>query len=91
MNKKILVALIICLSAPIQGIAESSSVGELIQRLGIRESDVASRNMPGWSRPSIITFVVFRELPTSGAGSAEWIREVVDGVTIEYIPNVADN
>ena len=85
MNKRILVTLIICLSAPIQGLAESSNVGDLIQRLGIRESDVASRNMPGWSRPSIITFLLFRELPTSGDGSAEWIREVVDGVMIEFI------
>jgi len=85
MNNKILVTSIICLFAPIQGFTDNSSVDDLIQRLGIHETDVASRDMPGWSRPSIITFVVFRELPTSGEGSAEWIREVVDGVTIEFI------
>lgn len=85
MNKKILVTLIICLSAPIQGLAESDQVGDLIQRLGIRESEVASRDMPGWSRPSIITFLVFRDLPTSGVGSAEWVRAAADGVRIEFI------
>lgn len=85
MNKKILLALIICLSVPIQGFAESSSVADLIQRLGIRESDAASRDMPGWSRPSLITVLIYRDFPTSGVGSTEWIREVVDGVTIEFI------
>ena len=85
MNKKILVTLIICLSAPIQGIAESSNVGDLIQRLGIRESDVASRDMPGWSRPSKITVLLYQDLPTSGMGSADWFREAVDGVTIDFI------
>ena len=85
MNKKILATLLICLAAPTQGIAESSNVDDLIQRLGIRESDVASRDMPGWSRPSIITIVAYRDFLTNGVGSAEWIRDAVDGVTIEII------
>jgi phosphoglycerate dehydrogenase-like enzyme len=85
MNMKILLTFVIFLAAPIQGFAESSNVGDLIQRLGIRESDVASRDMPGWSRPSLITVLLYQDLPTSGMGSADWYREAVDGVTIDFI------
>ncbi len=41
MKNKILVTLIICLFAPIQGFTDNSSVDDLIQRLGIRETAVA--------------------------------------------------
>ncbi len=88
MNNKILVTLIICLFAPIQGFTDNSSVDDLIQRLGIRETDVASRDMPGWSRPSKITVLLYQDLATSGVGSADWFREAADGVSIDFIqPN----
>ncbi len=85
MKNKILVTLIICLFAPIQGFTDNSSVDDLIQRLGILETAVASRDMPGWSRPSLITVLLYQDLPTSGAGSADWFRKAVDGVTIDFI------
>ncbi len=55
----------------------------LIKELGIYESSVASRDMPGWSRPNKIIYQ--RSVSESGFGSAEWFQEVADGVEIEFL------
>lgn len=78
-------ALVFCIGWPLAAAAEISDIATLINELGLRESSVASRDMPGWSRPSKITVVIFRDLPVSGLGSAEWVREATDGTDIEFM------
>jgi len=58
---------------------------ELVMDLGIRETELASRDMPGWSRPNKVTFMVWGELPDKGFKSREWILEVSDGVEIDIV------
>lgn len=89
MKKIIYAALICCFGLPLQAVADSDVITTLIDELGLRESAIASRDMPGWSRPSKITYVVFRELPASGQGSADWVREVTDGVEVGFV-NASD-
>ena len=87
-EKIVFATLIFYLGLPLQAAADSSNssdIATLIDELGLRESSIASRDMPGWSRPSNITFVIFRELPASGPGSADWVREATDGVDVEFM------
>jgi D-2-hydroxyacid dehydrogenase (NADP+) len=65
--------------------AEEQGIKMLIHELGIRESRMASRDMPGWKRPGKISILVWRDLPPSGPGSEDWIREVTDGVKVDFI------
>lgn len=92
MKKTVFAALFFFIGLPLQTSADDtyrSDIATLIKELGLRESSILSREMPGWSRPAKITFVIFRELPASGQGSADWVREATDGVDIEFI-NAAD-
>ena len=65
--------------------AEYPTVEELVETLGIRESQIASRDMPGWSRPGKVTFLIWDALPESGPGSREWVLEVSDGVEVDIM------
>jgi D-2-hydroxyacid dehydrogenase (NADP+) len=59
-------------------------VNLLIHELGINESEVASRDMPGWSRPKKVTMQFSPKFET-GFGSKQWMLEVADGVEIEFV------
>ncbi|MGE0552095.1 MAG: D-2-hydroxyacid dehydrogenase [Gemmatimonadales bacterium] len=65
--------------------AQSPAITELIQRLEIGETETASREMPGWSRPSKITVLVPFAMPEAGPGSRQWIRDAVGGIEIEFL------
>lgn len=65
--------------------AGDQSVETLIRDLGIRESQTASRDMPGWKRPNKISILVWRELPSSGPGSEDWFRAATDGVEVDFV------
>ena len=58
---------------------------DLVKEFGIQETDVASRDMPGWSRPNKVTFMVGGKLPDNGFKSREWILEVSDGIEIDIV------
>jgi len=65
--------------------AEYPTAEALVEDLGIYESTVASRDMPGWARPLKVTILVSEALPASGPGSKEWLLEVSDGVDIDIV------
>jgi phosphoglycerate dehydrogenase-like enzyme len=75
---------LICLAAVAVG-AEYPTAEELVRDLGLRESSIASRDMPGWARPAKVTILVWQALPASGPGSKEWLLEVSDGVDIAIV------
>jgi phosphoglycerate dehydrogenase-like enzyme len=83
MKRIIPVCLILLIGLSSPALAQDKDVLELIEKLGIRESALASRDMPGWSRPSKVTILSFRSIPDSGPGSLLWMQEVADGVDIE--------
>jgi len=88
MRKVLSVCLACLIATPSQATQDYPSAEELISRLGIRESKLASRDMPGWSRPDIVTIMSGEDLPSSGPGSKLWLREISDGVDIGFIdPN----
>jgi phosphoglycerate dehydrogenase-like enzyme len=77
---------LICLAAVSLAVgAEYPTAEELVRDLGIRESNVASRDMPGWARPARVTILVWQALPASGPGSKQWLLEVSDGVDIDIV------
>ena len=71
--------------------AADRNIETLIRDLGIRESPMASRNMPGWERPDKVSVVAWRDLPPTGFGSEKWFREVSDGVPIHFVYSSRDN
>jgi D-2-hydroxyacid dehydrogenase (NADP+) len=75
--------LILMMTLSFTALAQDKETTELIERLGIRESALASRDMPGWSRPSKVTILTYRAVPQTGVGSLEWMQDVTDGVDIE--------
>ena len=85
MKRIIPVGLILLIGLLSPALAQDKDVAELIEKLGIRESALASRDMPGWSRPSKVTILSFRSIPDSGPGSLVWMKEVADGVDIELL------
>jgi phosphoglycerate dehydrogenase-like enzyme len=80
-----LVWLVFLVAAPLQAAEDYPSADELVSRLGIRESKQASRDMPGWSRPDKVTIMSGEDLPSSGAGSKQWLLEIADGVDFGFI------
>lgn len=71
--------------------AHADDVSALIEHLGIAESDIASRDMPGWSRPTKIALMTGRPLPASGPGSLAWYQEVAGDAEIEILPEDSDD
>lgn len=54
--------------------------------LGMRESAVPAREMPGWQKPDDITILTFGPLPDSGIGSRDWVLEVTGDVNVTFFP-----
>jgi D-2-hydroxyacid dehydrogenase (NADP+) len=89
MNRYISAALLLLAVAPLHAANDYPDVSALVSELGIEESAVASRDMPGWARPKKITIQPYKDIPAAGPGSADWIREATDGVEVEVLA-VAD-
>ena len=71
--RAILTICFICLVASsTQVSAEYPTADEVVKNLGIRESKIASRDMPGWARPNKVTIMIYEEMPASGPESKEW-------------------
>jgi D-2-hydroxyacid dehydrogenase (NADP+) len=85
MKRIIPVCLILLIGLSSPALAQDKDMVELIEKLGIRESALASRDMPGWSRPSKVTILSWRAIPDTGPGSLAWMKEVADGVDIELL------
>jgi phosphoglycerate dehydrogenase-like enzyme len=85
MNKILFIIPAILVAMPLQAAEEYPSADELVSRLGIRESAIASREMPGWSRPDKVTIMSGEDLPPEGPGSEQWLREVSDGVDFAFV------
>jgi D-2-hydroxyacid dehydrogenase (NADP+) len=91
MRKSLLFSSLICLAVySFPATAEHPTADELVNDLGIRESRIASRDMPGWSRPKKVSIMIWQELPDSGVGSKEWLLEVSDGVEINIFDATED-
>ncbi|WP_406683993.1 D-2-hydroxyacid dehydrogenase [Seonamhaeicola sp. MEBiC1930] len=71
------------------GQVDDNNIDSLINVLGIKESEIASKDMEGWSRPKKIT-MRFNSRVTSGFGSKAWILEVTDGVPIEFVSSQSE-
>lgn len=54
--------------------------------LGMRESAIPARDMPGWQKPDDITILTFGPLPDSGIGSREWVLEATGDVNVTFFP-----
>lgn len=92
MKKPVALYLLICLTAlALPATAESSSAEDLVDELGIRESRIPSREMPGWSRPNKVSILVWQDLPDSGVASREWLLEISDGVEIDIVDATKDD
>ncbi len=85
MIKILFVCLVFLVAAPLQATEDYPSADELVSRLGIRESAIASRDMPGWSRPGKVTIMSGEDLPSSGPGSKQWLLEIADGVDFGFV------
>lgn len=54
--------------------------------LGMRESDVPAREMPGWEKPDDITILTFGRMPETGIGSRDWILKVTGDIDVTFFP-----
>ncbi|MBT8079953.1 MAG: D-2-hydroxyacid dehydrogenase [Gammaproteobacteria bacterium] len=52
--------------------------------LGMWESDVPAREMPGWQQPDDITILTFGAMPESGIGSRAWFLEATGDVNVTF-------
>ncbi len=91
MKKIILTFLLTLIALSLRLEAQDSAVTALIDDLGLRESSMASRDMPGWSRPAKISVLTYGPVPDSGPGSLQWLQEISDGVEIEVLSRAAEN
>ena len=85
MKRALLAAVIFTLAPLALSHAQSDDAIALIKQVGLRESDVASRDMEGWSRPSKISVLASGDVPATGPGSAIWFSEATDGVDVEIV------
>ena len=76
------------LAAPLQ--AQDVDPAAMAAELGMRESDIPSREMPGWRAPNEITILTFGPMPESGIGSRDWILEATGEVNVRFFPAGTD-
>jgi phosphoglycerate dehydrogenase-like enzyme len=73
---RLLILLLVCQVA-MPTFANASEASQTVQSLGLRESKVAARDMPGWTRPERIVI-------RGDSDRVAWLEEVIEGV--ELIP-----
>ena len=83
MRIKLITSLLVALF--VQMPASAAEIDDLIERLGIRESELPSREMAGWAEPSKVTVLVPDDMQTSGVGSEAWFQPAAVGVEIEFV------
>ena len=92
MKNPVTFSLLICLIAlALPATAEFTGAEDLINELGIRESRLPSREIPGWSRPNKVAILVWGELADSGVASRDWLLEISDGVEIDIVDVTKDD
>ena len=72
------------IAAPLH--AQHLDAGDMAAELGMRESDVPAREMPGWKKPEGITILTFGSMPESGIGSKDWFLEATGDVNVRFFP-----
>ncbi|MBT8096124.1 MAG: D-2-hydroxyacid dehydrogenase [Woeseia sp.] len=70
------------LASPLQ--AQDVDANVMAADLGMRESDIPARDMPGWRKPDDVTILTFGPMPESGIGSRAWILEATGDVNITF-------
>lgn len=70
--------------------AEDADANAMAAELGMRESGVPARDMPGWEKPDDITILTFGPMPESGFGSKEWVLEATGDVGVRFFPATSD-
>lgn len=78
-----------CLLATGAG-AQEVDMNALAKELGMRESSVPSREMPGWEKPDNVTILTFGEMPASGIGSKAWMLEATGDVPVTFFAATGD-
>ena len=76
------------LAAPLH--AQNIDANAMAVELGMRESDIPAREMPGWQKPDDITILTFGPMPESGIGSRDWILEATGDVHVRFFPAGSD-
>jgi phosphoglycerate dehydrogenase-like enzyme len=69
---------------PLAVSAQTASMDQLVEELGLRESSVAARDMPGWQPPKKIVMLLWGKLPESGPGSREWLQKVAGDAELVF-------
>lgn len=84
MNLRLLPAIMMALHliAPLHAQEYDASV--MAVELGMRESAIPAREMPGWQKPDDITILTFGPVPDSGVGSRDWITEVTGDANVRF-------
>lgn len=90
MNTRALLAIAVTLSWPLALNAQNIDAAAIASELGIRESNIPSREMPGWDKPDNITILTFRALPPTGIGSKEWMLEPMGNVQVTFFAADSD-
>jgi phosphoglycerate dehydrogenase-like enzyme len=90
-NSTIVYSLLCVYALSFPATADTISAEQLVKDIGIRESQIASRDMAGWSRPKKVSILVWEELPDSGIGSREWLLEISDGVEVDIVDASEDD
>lgn len=88
MNRKILIVLSVCCLAAfstlgVSAATDDAATARVIEELGLRESAVAQRDRPGWSKPQKVL------LMGADAARVAWMQEVAPGVTLVAAPDHA--
>lgn len=76
--------LALCFATPLH--AQYNNANEMAVELGMWDSEVAAREMPGWDRPDDITILTFGPMPESGIGSRDWFLEATGDANVRFFP-----
>lgn len=66
--------------------AQDVDAAAMVRELGMRESEMPARKMPGWQKPDDITILTFGPMPESGIGSRDWILEATGNIKVRFFP-----
>ena len=71
--------------------AQHRDAGAMAAELGMRESRIPAREMPGWQKPDDITVLTFGPMPESGVGSESWFLEATGDVPVRFFAVGSDS
>lgn len=70
------------LAAPLH--AQYVDANVMAADLGMQESAVPAREMPGWEKPDDITILTFGPMPDTGIGSKAWVLDATGDVAVRF-------